>query len=51
VTRWKSISIISEATWAPRMLLRSRFAVAEVGWYPQKQFRTIKVNDSAQFLN
>ena len=47
----QSISIISEATWAPRMLLRSRFAVAEVGWYPQKQFMTIKVNDSAQFIN
>jgi hypothetical protein len=31
----QSISIISEATFAPRMLLRSRYAVAEVGWFPQ----------------
>jgi hypothetical protein len=30
----QSISII-EATFAPRMLLRSRYAVAEVGWFPQ----------------
>jgi hypothetical protein len=30
----QSISIISEATFAP-MLLRSRYAVAEVGWFPQ----------------
>lgn len=47
----QSISIISEATFAPRMLLRSRYAVAEVGWYPQKQYMTIKVADPAQLLN
>lgn len=47
----QSISVISEATFAPRMLLRSRYAVAEVGWFPQKQFMTIKVTDTNQFLN
>lgn len=47
----QSISIISEATFAPRMLLRSRYAVTEVGWYPQKQFMTIKVTDENQLLN
>ena len=47
----QSISVISEATFAPRMLLRSRYAVAEVGWFPQKQFMTISVKDSAQLLN
>ena len=47
----QSISIISEATFAPRMLLRSRYAIAEVGWYPQKQFMTIEVTDAKQFLN
>jgi hypothetical protein len=47
----QSISVISEATFAPRMLLRSRYAVAEVGWYPQKQFMTITVTDAAQLLN
>ena len=47
----QSISVISEATFAPRMLLRSRYAVAEVGWYPQKQFMTIKVADEEQYLN
>ena len=47
----QSISVISEATFAPRMLLRSRYAVAEVGWYPQKQFMTIVVEDDAQLLN
>jgi hypothetical protein len=47
----QSISIISEATFAPRMLLRSRYAVTEVGWYPQKQYMTIKVTDAAGLLN
>ena len=47
----QSISVISEATFAPRMLLRSRYAVAEIGWYPQKQFMQINVTDAAGFLN
>ena len=47
----QSISVISEATFAPRMLLRSRYAVAEVGWFPQKQFMTIQVTDVNQLLN
>jgi hypothetical protein len=47
----QSISIISEATFAPRMLLRSRYAVAEVGWYPQKQYMQINVTDAAGYLN
>lgn len=47
----QSISILSEATFAPRMLLRSRYAVTEVGWYPQKQFMTIVVNDFKGLLN
>lgn len=47
----QSISVISEATFAPRMLLRSRYAVTEVGWFPHKQYMTIKVKDSNSFLN
>jgi len=47
----QSISVISEATFAPRMLLRSRYAIAEVGWYPQKQFMQINVTDANQLLN
>lgn len=47
----QSISLLSEATFAPRMLLRSRYAVAEVGWYPQKQYMTIKVKDANSYLN
>lgn len=47
----QSISVISEATFAPRMLLRSRYAIAEIGWFPQKQFMTIKVTDTAGLLN
>ena len=47
----QSISVISEATFAPRMLLRSRYAVTEVGWFPQKQYMTILVTDANQLLN
>ena len=47
----QSISVISEATFAPRMLLRSRYAVAEIGWFPQKQFMTIQVLDATGLLN
>ena len=47
----QSISVISEATFAPRMLLRSRYAVTEVGWFPQKQYMTITVTDAKQYLN
>ena len=47
----QSISLISEATFAPRLLLRSRYAVAEVGWYPQKQYMQINVTDNGGYLN
>jgi hypothetical protein len=46
----QSISLLSEATFAPRMLLRSRYAIAELGWYPQKQYMTILVNDTNNIL-
>ena len=46
----QSISLLSEATFAPRMLLRSRYAIAELGFYPQKQYMTIRVVDSKNIL-
>jgi hypothetical protein len=46
----QSISLISEATWAPRMLIRSRYAIADIGFFPWKQFMTIKVTDTAGVL-
>jgi hypothetical protein len=47
----QSISVISEATFAPRMLLRSRYAIADVGFFPQKQYMTIVVKDTNGLLN
>ena len=47
----QSISLISEATFAPRILLRSRYAITEVGFFPQKQFMTIQVTDANGLLN
>jgi hypothetical protein len=46
----QSIQLISEATWAPRMLIRSRYAVADIGFFPWKQFMSILVTDSAGVL-
>lgn len=46
----QSINLISEATFAPRMLLRSRYAVTEVGFFPQKQYLTIHVSDTTNYL-
>ena len=42
----QSISLISEATWAPRMLIRSRYAISDIGFFPWKQFMAIHVTDS-----
>ena len=47
----QSISFIAEGTAAPKLVLRSRFSVAEVGWYPQKQYMTLRVSDTAGLLN
>lgn len=46
----QSISLISEATWAPRMLIRSRYAVADIGFFPEKQFMAMRVTDVAGTL-
>ncbi len=46
----QSVKLISEATFAPRMLLRSRYAVSEVGFFPQKQYMTIHVTDPQNYL-
>ena len=46
----QSISIISEQTWAPRMMIRSRYAIADVGFFPEKQFMAIHVTDTNGYL-
>jgi hypothetical protein len=42
----QQISLISEATFAPRMLIRSRYTVADIGFFPEKQFMAIEVTDT-----
>lgn len=46
----QSISLISEATFAPRMLIRSRYTIADVGFFPEKQFMAIHVTDTKGIL-
>ena len=38
-----SVSITSEGTMAPKMLVNSRFAIAEIGFYPETQYYTFVV--------
>jgi hypothetical protein len=47
----QSVTITSEATMAPVMQIRSRYAIAEVGFFPFKQYMTIIVNDNGGYLN
>lgn len=46
----QSISLIAETTFAPRILLRSRYAVTEVGFFPERQFMVVDVVDAAGVL-
>ena len=38
-----SVSITAEGTMAPKMLVNSRFAIAEIGFYPETQYYTFCV--------
>lgn len=46
----QQISLISEATFTPRMLIRSRYAIADVGFFPEKQFMALRVTDTNGIL-
>lgn len=39
------VSITAEGTMAPKMLINSRYAIAEAGFYPQTQYFTFAVNN------
>lgn len=42
----QSISLLSEATYAPKMLIRSRYAITEIGFFPEKQFMALTITDT-----
>lgn len=46
----QSISLISEATRAPRLFLRSRYTIAEIGFFPHKQYLVVNVTDAGNYL-
>ncbi len=46
----ESVEIISEKTMAARLYMYSRFAVTEFGFFPQKQYMAIKVEDNSGIL-
>jgi hypothetical protein len=46
----ESVSIIAEATMAPKVILSSRYAVVPFGQYPEVQYYTIHVRMGANYL-
>jgi hypothetical protein len=46
----ESVEITSEKTMAPRLYMYSRYAVSEFGFFPEKQYMAIKVEDASGIL-
>jgi hypothetical protein len=46
----ESVEITSEKTMAPRLYMYSRYAVTEFGFFPEKQYMAIKVEDQSGIL-
>lgn len=40
----ESIRLISEGTGAPKVIVKSRYALVDVGWHPQTQYFTLFIN-------
>jgi hypothetical protein len=47
----QSVEIISEATMAPKMQLRSRYAIADLGFFPEKQYIEMVITDANGLLD
>lgn len=45
-----SVSITAEGTMAPKMLVNSRFAIAEIGFYPETQYYTFVVGSEFDLI-
>lgn len=41
----ESVEVVSEKTMAPRLYMYSRYAVTEFGFFPEKQYMAIKIED------
>lgn len=46
----ESVEITSEKTMAPRLYMYSRYAVTDFGYFPEKQYMAIKVEDTSGIL-
>ena len=38
------VQIIAEGTMAPKVLINSRFAIVDAGWYPEQNYYTFMVD-------
>ena len=46
----ESVEVVSEKNMAPHLYMYSRYAIAEFGYYPEKQYLAIKVEDANGLL-
>lgn len=46
----EKLNIIAEGTMAPKMLLNSRFAIADIGWFPEKSYITFTVSSEFDII-
>lgn len=46
----EKLNIIAEGTMAPKMLLNSRFAIADIGWFPEKSYYTFTVTSEFDII-
>lgn len=46
----EKLQIIAEGTMAPKMLLNSRFAIADLGWFPEKSYYTFTVSSEFDLI-
>jgi len=46
----ESVKLITEGTGAPKVIIKSRYALVDAGWHPQTQYITLVINTSSGAL-
>lgn len=45
-----TVQIVAEGTMAPKMLVNSRYAIVDAGWYPEQNYYTFMVETDSDFI-
>ena len=46
----ESVKLITEGTGAPKVIIKSRYALVDAGWHPETQYLTIQIKTSTGAL-